>query len=70
MAAADLESFRRNKFVNKSQFFQVDDNGHSFIRKGVIGDWKNHFDEEMNKEWDLEIEKQLTGSDFRMVFEW
>ena len=69
LAAVDLESFRRNKYVNKSNFFKADENGHSFIRKGVIGDWKNHFDEEMNKEWDSEIERQLSGSNFRMVFE-
>ena len=69
LIAVDLESFRRNKFVNKTHFYKTDENGHSFIRKGVIGDWKNHFDEEMNKEWDSEIEKQLSGSEFRMIFE-
>ena len=69
LTAVDLESFRGNKFVNKTHFYKTDENGHSFIRKGVIGDWKNHFDEEMNKEWDSEIEKQLSGSEFRMIFE-
>ena len=69
LAAVDLESFRRNKFVNKTHYFKTDENGYSFIRKGVIGDWKNHFDKDMNKEWDSEIERQLSGSDFRMVFE-
>ena len=69
LAAVDIESFRKNKFVNKTDYFNTDENGHSFIRKGVIGDWKIHFDEEMNKEWDAEIEKQLLGSDFKMIFE-
>ena len=69
LTAVDLESFRGHKFVNKTHFYKTDENGHSFIRKGVIGDWKNHFDEEMNKEWDSEIEKQLSGSEFRMIFE-
>ena len=69
LAAVDIESFRKNKFVSKTDYFNTDENGHSFIRKGVIGDWKIHFDEEMNKEWDAEIEKQLLGSDFKMIFE-
>ena len=69
LAAVDLESFRRNEYVNKSHFFKADKNGRSFIRKGIIGDWKNHFDEKTNKEWDFEIERQLSGSDFRVIFE-
>ena len=64
-----LKAFEKNKFVNKTNYFNTDENGHSFIRKGVIGDWKIRFDKEMNKEWDAEIEKQLLGSDFKMVFE-
>ena len=69
LEAVDIESFRKNKFVNKSDRFTPDENGNSFIRKGIIGDWKNHFDREMNEEWDASIEKQLLGSDFTMVFQ-
>ena len=72
LAALEIESFRKKlliKFVNRTDYFNTDKNGHSFIRKGIIHDWKIHFDEEMNKEWDVEIEKQLLGSNFKMIFE-
>ena len=72
LAALEIESFRKKlliKFVDRSDYFNTDENGHSFIRKGFILDWKIHFDEEMNKEWHVEIEKQLLGSNFKMIFE-
>ena len=65
----DIETFRKNKFVNKQQEIPPDKDGNAFIRKGIIGDWKNYFDEEMNKEWDPWIEKQLKGTNFKMAFE-
>ncbi len=40
-----------------------------FIRKGIVGDWKNHFTPEMNVEWDAWINEQLKDSGLRMVFE-
>ena len=48
LAAVDFKSFRKNEFVNKTDYFSIDENGNSFIRKGVIGDWKSHFHEEIN----------------------
>jgi hypothetical protein len=69
LAQLDIETFRKNKFVNKEQEIPPDKDGNTFIRKGIVGDWKNHFDVEMNAEWDPWIEKQLSGSGFKMVFE-
>ena len=34
-----------------------------FIRKGQVGDWKNYFNEENNKVWDLWIAENLKGTD-------
>ena len=69
LKAVDIESFRKNVFLNKSKEVPSDGKGNGFIRKGIIGDWKNYFDEDMNKEWDTSIEKQLLGSDYTMIFE-
>ena len=69
LKAVDIESFRHNVFINKSKEVPADGKGNGFIRKGVIGDWKNYFDEEMNDEWDGSIESQLLGSDYTMIFE-
>ena len=69
LKAVDIESFRNNVFLNKSKEVPADDNGNGFIRKGIIGDWKNYFDNEMNDEWDGSIENQLLGTDYNMIFE-
>ena len=69
LAQLDIETFRKNQFVNKTKEIPSDKDGNTFIRKGIIGDWKNHFDEDMNKEWDPMIEEQLKGSGFKMIFE-
>jgi len=46
-----------------------DAKGNAFIRKGKVGDWKNYFDDEMNKDWDAWIADQLKDSGFKMEFE-
>ena len=33
--------------------------GGQFLRKGVVGDWVNHFTDEMNREWDLWVEQEM-----------
>jgi len=47
-----------------------DAEGNAFIRKGKVGDWKNYFDDEMNKDWDAWIADQLKDSGFKMEFDW
>ena len=62
---------RKSDAVNKKHEIPhtPSDKGPSFIRKGIIGDWKTHFDQETNKEWDAWIEEEMKGTDFKMVFE-
>ena len=43
--------------------------GSGFIRKGIVGDWKTHFDEATSKEWDRWVEEETKGTGFKMVFE-
>ena len=69
LAQLDIETFRQNKFVNKEKEIPPDKKGNTFIRKGIVGDWKNYFDDKMNAEWDPWIEKQLAGTGFQMEFE-
>lgn len=37
--------------------------GYHFIRKGEVGDWRNHMSEEMSKRFDEWIEKNTHGTD-------
>ena len=48
--SVNLEVIQDGKILNKDG---------SFIRKGEVGDWKNHFTKEMNKRMDAAIEKYL-----------
>ncbi len=58
-----FENVKRNPFVNKA-----DELGPGFIRKGIVGDWTNHFGEELNKEFDKCLEDQLKDTDYAMRF--
>ncbi len=66
-----LDSFRQNKFVNKEKEMPHDPSNKDerFMRKGVVGDWRNHFDEENNQDWDPWIKQKLEGTAWDMVFE-
>ncbi len=48
---------------------KTDELGPTFMRKGIVGDWKNYFDDKTSAEWDEWIKNELEGTDFKMVFE-
>ena len=56
-----FEKMKTNTAVNKAGYekHMAHSKGGRFMRKGEIGDWKNHFTTEMNKRMDEAIEKYL-----------
>ncbi|GIY75679.1 hypothetical protein CEXT_811131 [Caerostris extrusa] len=40
-----------------------------FMRKGIIGDWKNYFTESQSEAFDRLCNSHMSGSDLRLVFE-
>ena len=63
-----MSSFRKDVFVNKAR--ELEGSEGKFVRKGIVGDWKEHFDPTMSQEWDRWIQDQLKGTpDFKMVTE-
>ena len=40
-----------------------------FLRKGVVGDWKNYFTPEMNERFEKEVLAKLKGSGLEFEFE-
>ena len=57
------------RYVNKEEELDVSKGEGKFIRKGIIGDWQNHFTPEMNAEWDAWIEENLKGTGLHMIFQ-
>lgn len=45
------------------------DGSSSFLRKGVIGDWKNHLSEEQSAKIDALVEKVLAGTGLVFQYE-
>lgn len=66
-----FDSFAKNEAVNYEFFKEygiVKPKGH-FIRKGITGDWKNHFSPEQNSRLDQWIAKNIAGTDLSFVTE-
>ncbi len=53
----DFGTFAQNPAVNNSRLDNKE-TGAKFMRKGQVGDWKNHFDEEASKTFSEWIQKQ------------
>ena len=63
-AMVDHLSFKKmknNPAVNKEEgkAIRLFNESGSFMRKGEVGDWKNHFTDEMNKRMDEATKKHL-----------
>lgn len=54
-----VENVKKNPAINppKSDHMRYD-----FVRKGVVGDWKNYFTEEKTKEWNAWIGEKTRGT--------
>ncbi|XP_043204345.1 sulfotransferase 1C4-like [Amphibalanus amphitrite] len=65
-----FDNFKNNPWVNyeymKALGLMYPDRG-SFIRKGKVGDWKNHFTPEMTEKFDKWVEEKLKGTDLAFV---
>ena len=61
-----IDNFKTNKAVNKSTL-HVDKLANSqFIRKGIVGDHQNYFDEIMEKDWDEWLSEEFSGTGIKM----
>ena len=70
---ADLASFKAMKADNTTNFSwdkAFDKDGEPmFIRKGVVGDWKNFLSPEQSAQMDATCEKRLKGTGLSLDFE-
>ena len=70
---ADLTSFDKMKKDNTANYswseMQQKENVPSFMRKGVVGDWKNYLTEEQSAEIDAMCAERLEGTGLEFEFE-
>eukprot|EP00090_Calanus_glacialis_P040374 TRINITY_DN70385_c0_g1_i1.p1 TRINITY_DN70385_c0_g1~~TRINITY_DN70385_c0_g1_i1.p1 ORF type:complete len:302 (+),score=93.09 TRINITY_DN70385_c0_g1_i1:1-906(+) len=66
----DIDQFKANSSVNKTQEMPSTGDRPSFIRKGIVGDWKNHFTQEESKEWDSWITSELERTGIQGMRGW
>ena len=53
----------------KSYLLRGTEDGPKLLRKGVVGDWKNHFTPEQNEMFEKEVLEKLKGSELEFEFE-
>ncbi|XP_077989684.1 sulfotransferase 1C3-like [Glandiceps talaboti] len=62
----------RNPKINftllASNYFFAE-NGSHFLRKGVIGDWKNYFTVKQNEQLDHKLQTKLNGCGLKFDYE-
>uniref|UniRef100_A0A131XEK4 Putative sulfotransferase n=1 Tax=Hyalomma excavatum TaxID=257692 RepID=A0A131XEK4_9ACAR len=59
--AANYEHWRKLGFVNLQEG--------GFMRKGIVGDWKNYFTPDMNAQMDAWLEEKFGSTDLSFVYE-
>ena len=58
-----IDNFKKNPSVNKVHEMRGKTN---FIRKGIVGDYRNYFDEKMVQEWDGWLNEEFKETDISM----
>uniref|UniRef100_A0A8C6TQ11 Sulfotransferase n=1 Tax=Neogobius melanostomus TaxID=47308 RepID=A0A8C6TQ11_9GOBI len=62
-AAAMFDNMRQNKMISYSTAKMMDQKVSPFLRKGKVGDWRNHFTVSQNEEFDEDYKQKMKGSE-------
>lgn len=65
----DLPEGIRKAFSSKDAVFNSDASSVNFVRKGIVGDWRNHFSEEQNKRLEEKYRMRTQGTDIPKFWE-
>ena len=67
---ARFEDMKKEDRVNNSWDKNYDKDGEpTFLRKGVVGDWKNFFTPEQSRQMDIQCAEKLKGTGLQLEFE-
>ncbi|MED6253288.1 Cytosolic sulfotransferase 1 [Ataeniobius toweri] len=59
---AKFDNMKQNKMTNFSSVQTMNHSVSPFLRKGTIGDWKNHFTVSQNEQFDEDYENKMKNS--------
>ncbi|XP_001510100.2 sulfotransferase family cytosolic 1B member 1 [Ornithorhynchus anatinus] len=60
-----FEAMKDNRFLNFTDLAIMDHSISPFMRKGMAGDWKNHFTMAQNEMFDADYRKKMAGTTLR-----
>ena len=65
-----FQSMKENPAANTPPAPQLRKEGSEpFIRKGIVGDWKNYFTEDQNQRFDEQYTEKMSGTGLEFIFE-
>uniref|UniRef100_A0A668RZ99 Sulfotransferase n=1 Tax=Oreochromis aureus TaxID=47969 RepID=A0A668RZ99_OREAU len=68
-ASVTFDNMKQNKMTNYSTFDTMNQTISPFMRKGKVGEWKNHFTVAQNEQFDEDYKQKMKNPDLKFRYE-